>query len=157
VIEGALYYGGYRVPMQGDTIKVYRHDWCIGWIQWQFSPQEPFLWSYSLGGLEGGVAYTLEEAQAKMLECFVLTTDALGLKLDEPSRRPKAEDVNWVEFYRARLATCKTTKDVDEVMAESARRRSELVKLERTQIAHEAGQLFAKLYDIENPQREAAE
>jgi len=159
-----LYFGGYRTALPGDQIIAYRNDQVVGYISWTLkadplTKQFDELFSvYTLGANPGKpvVSYTLDEAKQVLVDAFAKHMTALGMEIEGPSRKPKAEDINWVEVLLRDLGECKTSKEVDSFMARSARRLKEMVKLERTQVTGPAEKLFKELWAKENPEPEYA-
>jgi hypothetical protein len=164
--EGAiLYFGGYRKPEAGDFIRVYRHDQCVGWIHWTLKSDpitkecSDFLWCYAFGAAgRPSPAYSLQGAKDEITEAFLQHMDRLGCKVEGMSRKPKQEDVNWVETLLAELPECKTSKEVDSfVYVRNVRRLKEMPKYERTQVTTAAQKLRDELWAKENPEPELEE
>lgn len=161
--ESILYFGGYAKPQPGDFIRVYRNDQCIGWINWTLQTEvgskefTTFIACYAFGAVgKTYAAYSLPEAKDVITQCFVEHMAQMGCTYDGPSRRPQAEDVDWVALLLAELQACKASHEVDFFKSRNKRRLLEMPKYLRTQVTGPMEDLFKRLYDKEHPVPEYA-
>lgn len=153
--ESPLYFGGYRKPEAGDYILAYRHDACIGWIMWSTKGDNECLWSLAFGGQHHkGLAYGIDTAKNEIVAAFMSTCGSMDLRIEGASKKPKAEDIDWVGMLISEVKSKATTAELDSYMnsRDVKRRLKEMVRLERTQVLHEAERHFKVLYDKEHPE-----